>query len=154
MHIKKISFFLILFFGIAFAFIIHAGETRKNLGEQLDADNLKVIQYLKKLPLSAQGKKITGVTLSDGTNELKDMTYLGKIKTPQKEKHIYLFSNGVRKLAYEWVDLGGKALSLPECRGEEFEDGGARVLSGDVYTWKAVQPGEGVVINLCPASSH
>jgi hypothetical protein len=113
----------------------------------LACNNPRVIGYLLKLSAEHVGTVLPGVELSDGTKALKSHRFLGKAKGLPKGVQVYLFAHEGSPLAYAWVDEGGVPLTLPECEG--VFPGSAYVLSGDVYTWKALQPGHGVVEVSC-----
>ncbi len=117
----------------------------KTLGEQMEIDNPRAITYLATLKDSDVGKKVKGVKLSDGTVELKGAEYLGSKHLTAKKQHIYLFrdEDGVR--AYVWVDTGGKPLKVPPDKSGSPGEG-AYILSGDIYTYPIVEPGDGLVI--------
>jgi hypothetical protein len=113
----------------------------------LACNNPRVMHYLAKLSSEQVGALLPGVELSDGTKALKNHRFLGRAKGLPKGGHVFVFEHEGNQLAYAWVDKGGAALNLPECKGAF--PGSAYVLSGDVYTWKALQPGHGVVEVAC-----
>ena len=117
----------------------------KTLDEQLDRDNPKIIAYLSGLASTDIGKSGKGIRLSDGSVELKDATYLGSKHIASKKQHIFVFRTSDGEHAYVWVDKGGTPLSIPPVKeGSTSEH--AYVLSGDIYTFTEVHPGDGVVI--------
>ncbi len=116
----------------------------KDLGQQLDRDNPKLITYLSALKVKNLNRPVSGVRLYDGV-ELKGAVLLGFTHLGGKRQHIYLFQTKDGYRAYVWVDTGGKALPVPPGRGGSPGEG-ASVLSGDVYTFTEVHPGDGVVI--------
>lgn len=130
---------------LLFPILLAACQTApKDLGEQLDRDNPKLIAYLVTLGARDINTPGAGVRLYDGV-ELKDAIFLGSKHLPAKKQHIYLFKTTDGYRAYAWVDTGGTALSIPPDRsGSPGED--AYVLSGDIYTYPEVHPGDGVVI--------
>lgn len=125
-----------------------AQQVPQTLEEQLAIDNPKVIKYLQALKASDAGKKLKGIKLSDGNIILKDYVYLEKIRSSKNKFTVYLFQDGTKKIAYAWVETNGKPLPIPPCP-PDYKEEGQYGLSGDIYTWKDVQPGHGVVIIEC-----
>lgn len=117
----------------------------KTLDEQLDRDNPKVVAYLARLTPGDIGKAGKGIGLSDGTTVLKNATYLGSKHLAVKRQHIYVFRTENGEHAYVWVDTGGAALSIPPVKRDTSGEH-AYVLSGDIYTFTEVHPGDGVVV--------
>ena len=121
------------------------------LGDWLKINNPIAIDYLSSLKSSDIGKVLEGVRLCNGDNPFHNLKYLGQAKNMGKGIHLYLFSGMARQYAYIWIDKEGEPLQLPDCaKGPDAPEETAYVLSGDVYTWWAVQPGDGVVISQCP----
>jgi hypothetical protein len=110
---------------------------------------------LKKLSENDIGTNLKGVTLTDGRKVLSRHNYLGEAKGLGKGVHLYVFEYKGRKLAFLWVDPKGDELSLPSCPDWISEDAheSSYVLSGDVYTWTAAQPGHGVIQVTCVKDS-
>jgi len=123
-------------------------DCSKNIDTFLDCNNLKVISYLKKLTNADIGKVLKGLQLTDGTSVLKNYTFIGKADGIVKGAHLYVFEFKRQRSAYIWIDKTGSELLLPRCL-ESVSHESAYVLSGDVYTWKALQPGHGVVHAMC-----
>lgn len=123
----------------------HVPET---LGEQLELDNPRVIKYLRALKTSDAGKKLKGIKLSDGSIALKGHVFLETIKSAKNHFAVYVFRNKTKKVAYAWVEPDGRPLPIPACPSNSNEEG-QYVLSGDIYTWTDVHPGDGVVIMEC-----
>jgi hypothetical protein len=123
-------------------------DCNKDINTFLDCNNARVIKYLTKLTKKDVGNVLKGVPLSDGTVELRGYAFLGEAKGLDKGVHLYVVEFKKQRSAYIWVDENGNELLLPSCLDSvSFES--AYVLSGDVYTWKAVQPGHGVVHAMC-----
>lgn len=129
-----------------------------DLGEWLSTYNPKVVSYLEDLSDDQIGKSLKGVAIDDLKDtvidddklELHGAVYLGKTSGTPEGAYIYLFNVGGAKVAYAWVDENGRSLTLPRCEDKHpFEN--VTVLSGDVYTWKELQPGDGPVIVYCPS---
>lgn len=122
----------------------------KNLDAWLKCNNPRIIKYLLNLTKKDINKKIKGVMLTDGTEEMKDYIFIGEAKI-QEGIHLYIFRKKMQLLAYAWIDKDGIVLPIPECRNRPEEDifESAYVLSGDVYTWKAMQSDDGVVKIMC-----
>ena len=123
--------------------------TAENLEEYLTKNNEIAIQFLSSLKNVHIGKSISGIPLTDLSNPLDDYIYIGKNTTLQGGLNIYLFKSPDRKYeAYLWI-ADGEPFTLPKCDTAIVNEG-VYVLSGDVYTWKSLQPGHGVVQLLCP----
>ena len=120
----------------------------KWLGDWLDCNNPRVVAYLGKLRPRDVGRRLRGVTLSDGKPLLRGEAYVGEVRGLGKGQHAYIVERDGRRHAFVWVDRGGDALALPSCPSESVP-AGPYVLSGDVYTWKAAQPGDGVIEVEC-----
>jgi hypothetical protein len=125
-----------------------AQKVPETLGEQLALDNPRVIKYLKGLTSSDIGKKLKGIKLSDGSIDLRNHIFLETINSAKNNFTVYVFRNKAKRVAYAWVESNGRPLPIPACPSN-YEDEGQYVLSGDIYTWKEVQPGDGVVIIEC-----
>jgi hypothetical protein len=111
-------------------------------------NNPKVIKYLEKLTKKDKGITLKGVRLTDGTIELKGYIFLVEAKNVGKGVHLYIFSFKKYRIAYIWIDEDGTELNLPSCpQSVSFES--TYGLSGDVYTFAALQPGHGVVHTMC-----
>jgi hypothetical protein len=117
-----------------------------DLESWLRCNNPQVIHYLMRFQAADVGRVLEGVRLSDGSFAAKGYRYLGRADDLGKGAHVVLVEREGKEGAYIWVEENGSPLPLPEC-GES--PGSAYVLSGDVYTWKAVQPGHGVVEVIC-----
>ena len=121
----------------------------------LACNNPRAIRYLAALSQSDVGNVLRGVRLTDGTVAAKGYRLIALPKTP-KGVHIVVVRRPKRSApnaadgflpggdgAFVWVEAGGPEVLLAKCPESAFEN--QYVLSGDVYTWKAVQPGHGVV---------
>ncbi len=122
-----------------------AREAPQTLGEQMERDNPAMIAYLQKLTDADVGKKLKGTKLSDGAVELKGSTYLGSLINTAKKQHIYTFRTDGFELSYVWIDKGGKSLTIPHDLNDPSGEH-AGILSGDIYTYPIVEPGDGVVV--------
>jgi len=126
-------------------------EPREWLGDWLAKNNPLVINYLQGFADRTIGSKVDGVVLSDGQVVLRGDTYLGRIQNVVPGAHVYLFTHDNKPIAYVWVEPGGTPLELPRCPNPSPQDDEPQnVLSGDIYTWKHVQPDRMVVIASCP----
>jgi hypothetical protein len=125
-----------------------AQHVPKTLDEQLALDNPRVIKYLKGLTKSDIGKKLKGITLSDKSIALKNHIFLETISSTKNKFSVYIFRNESIKIAYTWVEPNGLPIPIPSCP-PNYQGEGQYILSDDVYTWKEVQPGDGVVIIEC-----
>jgi hypothetical protein len=141
---KKIIVFSLLLSALCVA----AQQVPKTLEEQLALDNPRVIKYLQSLNASDSGKKLKGIRLSDGSISLKNYVFIETINSAKNKFNVYVFRYNRRKIAYAWVESDGKSLPIPSCPSN-YEEEGQYVLSGDIYTWTDIQPGDGVVIIEC-----
>ena len=128
------------------------------LGEWLKINEPKVISYLSSLTSDDRGKKLTGVKLSDGTILLNGNTYLGNINNKKNKSFIYIFNTKkYGNIAYIWVLKGGIKIPLPPCVGtdprNQWPGWGGAGISGEVYTYKDVNPNYGIVTTHCVPSS-
>lgn len=132
---------------------VFAGEIW--LGDWLQTNNPRVIKYLSNLGPANIGKEVSSIELSDGTVVLDGYKYLGAAVGLGKGVHVYIFSHKQKQYAYIWIDPTGEKLLLPDCSESdpEITGNGSYVLSGDIYTWKYVRPGDDLVVNECPRKS-
>jgi hypothetical protein len=136
-----------------------AGPSPKACDADLEAwlgcNNPRAIRYFSKLSQADVGRVLKGVRLTDGTVAAKNYRLIGLPRTA-RGVHIVVVRRPKSSApdaadgflpggdgAFVWVESGGPEVPLPECPESAFEN--QYVLSGDVYTWKAVQPGHGVV---------
>jgi len=119
----------------------------KDLGTWLACNNPRAISYLSDLSYRDVGKALRGVQLTDGRLAFKGYRFLGKAPHMTPGTYVYLVKRSGTRGAIAWVEEGGTELSLPYCASSF--PGSAYVLSGDVYTWEAVQPGHGVIEVMC-----
>ena len=113
----------------------------------LACNNPRVIRYLSNLSERDLRTTLSGVKLSDGSVVLGGYRFLARIKGLAAGVHVYLVEHKGNDFAYAWVGEGGTPVPLPQC--PEAFPASVYVLSGDVYTWKELQPGHGVVKVLC-----
>ncbi len=125
-----------------------AQKVPETLDEQLSIDNSRVMKYLNSLTSSDIGKKLKGIKLSDQSIVLKNHIFLEKIYSTKNKSTVYVFRDKAKMVAYAWVEKTGRPLPIPPCPSN-YKEEGQYVLSGDVYTWKAVEPGDGVVVLEC-----
>jgi hypothetical protein len=118
-----------------------------SLDAWLACNNPRVVTYLSELSREQVGTYLAGVELSDGTMALRDHRFVGQAVGLATGVQVFIFEHEGSRLAYVWVDVGASSLPLPECEGAFPVS--AYVLSGDAYTWRAVQPGHGVVKVTC-----
>ncbi len=143
---------LILF---SYSIIVNADDCDTDLTSWLACNNPRVSQYLRRLSPNDVGTNLKGVTLTDGRSVLRGHKYVGEAKGLGKGIHLHVFEYKDRKLAFLWIDPDGDKLPLPSCPDWISEDAyeSRYVLSGDVYTWKAAQPGDGVIRVTCVKDS-
>lgn len=138
-------------FGIAVETIVNSENTNAcntDLGTFLACNDRLVKGYLESLPHETIGQKVQGVTLTDGHSFLRDSTYLGRANLAHRGANIYLFASGSNEMAVVWVEKDGEPLTLPSCP-ESVSHESAYVLSGDVFTWRAVGAASNVVHVMC-----
>jgi len=135
---------LLLISGTLFA----AEQVPETLDEQLAVDNQRVMKYLGRLTSSDVGKRLKGIRLSDQNVVLKNHIFLEWIRSADYKSSVYVFREKSKLVAYAWVEPQGRSIPIPPCPPNSKEEG-QYVLSGDVYTWKEVEPGDGVVVLEC-----
>ncbi|CAB5108513.1 hypothetical protein D3OALGA1CA_3599 [Olavius algarvensis associated proteobacterium Delta 3] len=141
--IHSLAIFVI--FGMAYSI-----ESEMRPGDWHKINEPRVIRYLSSLQSSDIGMIVEGVELSDGDLAVYNLKFLGRVDKLGRGVHLYLFTDSTRTYAYIWIDESGESLPLPDCSELYPNEEGQYGLSGDVYTWKSVQPGHGVVISHCP----
>lgn len=50
---------------------------------------------------------------------------------------------------YLWLDAAAAPMTPPDCAGSWIVPNGIAVLSGDVYTWREIRPGQNLVVTTC-----
>lgn len=140
---------------LSHSIIAKANNCDADLEKWLACNNPRVIQYLKKLGPNDVGTELKGAIITDGRKVLRGHRYLGEARGIGKGVHLYVFEYKGRKLAFLWIDPNGNELPLPSCSDWISEDAyeSSYVLSGDVYTWKAAQPGHGAIEVTCVKDS-
>lgn len=140
-------------FVFGFLFLTTHCFAEQTLDDWLKKNDPIVKEYLKGLAPRHVGERVKGVLLTDGTRELAGMRFVKNLSVPGRRAHIYRFQGLVEgkkcEVHYLWVDNGGRAMPPPSCAGEFFEPGGIAVLSGDVYTWREIQPTGALVRTTC-----
>lgn len=127
---------------VAAGALVSCATQPRDLGEQLEIDNPRVIRYLSSLSEGHKGKTLAGVRLSDGAMALDGARLVDFAYLPGKRQHIYLFNTEYGYSAYVWIDKGGKSLNIPpDGTGES-----AHVLSGDIFTFTEMGPEDGLVV--------
>ena len=125
----------------------------KDISTFLNCNNPIVMNYLSSLTDKDIGHKVAGIKLTDSKVLIKDYKFLGKSTKVHQSINLYLFEFNGRQQAVVWINSGGMELAIPKCPAKtSFAD--AFVLSGDVYTWKAVQPEHGVVQIFCIGNNY
>ena len=120
----------------------------RNVDAFLKCNDPIVMKYLSTLTDSDIGKVLNGVQLTDGRIKIRGYKFIGRAKGVAKGIHLYVFERKNLHYAYMWSDKNADELLLPKCpQSISFES--AYVLSGDVYTYKYLQPGEGIVFTMC-----
>ena len=126
----------------------------RDLGAWLQCNNPLVIGYLRNLETADIGTVVNGIELTDGHRELENHAYQGQVNETPTGVHIYVFRHRGTRVAFLWVDEDAEPFPLPPCpMGAVPGAESAHVLSGDVYTWRSAQPGDGVIQVNCVAPS-
>jgi hypothetical protein len=108
------------------------------------------IEYLRTLPDSAIGQPMAGIVLADGQRWLEGFVYRGVVPVEHPGMHVVSVVPPLeRPETLVWIDEGGEPWLLPECGGD-LVGIRARTIAGEVYTWKALRPGSGIVRTACP----
>ncbi len=108
------------------------------------------IEYLRTLPDDRIGRPLAGIALSDGRRWLEGFVYRGRVRVEHPGMRVVALSSPLGEpLTLVWIDDSGQPWPLPEC-GPELGGVRARTLSGHVYTWRALRPGDGIVSPGCP----
>ena len=140
-------------FVVACLFVTTSSFAEETLDVWLRKNDPMVKAYLKGLASRHVGEKVKGVLLTDGTRELAGMRFVKDLSVPGRRVHMYRFQGLIEgkksEVHYLWVDKGGQAMPPPSCAGEFLEPNGIAVLSGDVYTWREVQPTGELVRTIC-----
>ncbi len=116
-------------------------------------ENPRVIKKLEEIETKGKGHRVRGIKLCDGSEILSNWVFEKSIHSFCLGQHVYIFKEGSTLRAVSWVEPAGKLLKVPPCQSSELcnkMDEAAMVISGDVYTWAEVQPGDGVVLLLYP----
>jgi hypothetical protein len=109
-----------------------------------------VEEYLTTLPDSARGSVLDGIKLSDGRRWFAGSTYLGRVEGLPPGTHVALLREQDEVMAFMWIAEDGQPLPLEACESGQNKGIRARKLAGQVYAWKALSPGHGVVFTPCP----
>jgi hypothetical protein len=110
--------------------------------------NQEVLRYLESLTEKDVGAVTPGVPISKGFTPLQGMKFLGRVTGLGRGRHVYVFEERRRRKAYAWLDERALPLTLPRCP-DAVSPESAYALTGDVYTWKALQTGHGIVEVMC-----
>lgn len=127
-----------------------AGTTSCNLQELHSAGNAAVRSYVATLTVGDIGP---GVRLCDGDTILRGWRFAGGVVGLAPSQHVYLFETLQGPRAVAWIDSRGHRLEVPPCRvGARCEemDEAAFTVSGDVYTYRYIQPDNFVVLITYP----
>ena len=151
-------FSIIIFFVVIYFTITSVSDAKcpgEWLGDMLDYENPRVIQYLREIEGEGSGFKTNGIILCDGNVIFKNWIFQKAIHNSSLGQHTYIFQDDETLKAVSWVEEDGHPLDIPLCPyGERCMKmmEGAIVISGDIYTWKRVQPGHGIVIIIYPTN--
>jgi len=112
------------------------------------------IEYVRTLPDDLIGQPLAGIPLSEGGRWLEGFVYEGVVRVNHPGMQVVeLTAPDGTSTTLVWIDEGGEPWLLPGCGTG---DGGskvgvrARTISGEVYTWKSLRPGAGLVAVQCP----
>lgn len=111
-------------------------------------NNQILISYLQKLSKENIGDILEGVRRAEGGVMLRGYVYLGKVQNVGKGVHLYIFKFKNQHRAIAWVDLYGVEVPLPTCP-DEISPESAYTLGNEVYTFRALEPGYGIVEVMC-----
>jgi hypothetical protein len=111
-----------------------------------------VSRRLESLSDTDIGAVIPGVPISKSFTALRGVKFMGRVRGLGPGRHVYVFEERRRRKAYAWLDKGATPLTLPRCP-DAVSPESAYGLTGDVYTWKALQAGHGVVKLMCTTPS-
>lgn len=133
-----------------FAFAKCLGE---GLGDMLTFEGPRIIEQLKNIESTGKGYQLKGIQLCDGSTILRNWIFKQSLHFTSCRQHIYIFQEKKAIRAVVWIEPDGQPVAIPPCtngkRCDEMDEP-AHGISGDVYTWKEVQPGDGVVLLLYP----
>ena len=143
------SLTIFLFYSMEIAYAKCPGGTLKDV---LDFENPRVIKRLTDIENMGTGYREPGISLCDGQKVLSAWVFKQSIHPPCTGQHIYIFEEDHALRAVIWIETNGKAASVPPCPLDDCRNiaEAAHVISGDIYTWKEVQPGDGIVLLQYP----
>ncbi len=122
-----------------------------DLGVFLDHENPRTIAFIESLEGKERGYKIKGFRLCDGSILFEGWSYIGKANNLKRGQHVYIFKYAKAYRAVAWVEEKGIPLSIPSCpKHIDCSSEGQYALSFDIYTFKAIQPGDGPIILYFP----
>ncbi len=108
------------------------------------------VEYLRTLPDDRVGQTLNGIPLSDGQRWLEGFVYYGAVEVDHPGMNVVALASPVGEpTALTWIEEDGEPWELPECGGQ-LTGVRARTLAGQVYTWRALRPGGGIVQPMCP----
>lgn len=122
---------------------------------RLAAYDAPVIDYLESLGPDDVGRELAGVPADPSSEPASDevllegVRYLGRASGVPGSVHLHVVERDGELLAYLWVDTDGEPFPLPDCSPGRVGFRARRVW-GPIYTWKAAQPGDGVLVSACP----
>lgn len=103
--------------------------------------------FITSLEGKEPGYKIEGFRLCDGSVLFEGWIYLGKTKNLKRGQHVYIFRDRKVYRAVAWVENKGIPLPIPSCpKHIDCSAEGQYAMSYDIYTFKAIQPGDGPII--------
>ncbi|MCX5919695.1 MAG: hypothetical protein NTX30_23860 [Deltaproteobacteria bacterium] len=132
--------------------IAYAKCPASTLKDMLNFENPRVIKHLSEIENMEAGYREAGIILCDGYKILSGWIFKESIHPPCTGQHVYIFEENHVLRAVIWVEKSGKAVRVPPCPKDDCSNiaEAAHVISGDVYTWKEVQPGDGIVLLQYP----
>jgi hypothetical protein len=140
---------LFIFFPQETAYAKCPGQTLKDM---LDFENPRVIKHLTAIESMGAGYREAGILLCDGDKFLSNWIFKESIHPSCTGQHIYLFEENHLLRAVIWIERIGKVVSVPPCPKDDCSNISepAHVISGDVYTSKEIDPGDGIVVIQYP----
>ena len=129
-----------------------AGSTPAGSSEWQTRSTPLAIEYLRTLPDAKIGTILPGIALADGERWLEGFRLLGHVDTGHPGLHVVVLvpPDTGEPLTLMWIEPDGEAWPLSVCSAEEEPGIRARTLSGEIYTWKSLQPGGGIISYACP----
>lgn len=112
------------------------------------------IEYLNTLPDTRIGEPLEGLPFGSEERWLAGFVYHGEVRVDHPGLRVVALADPLGEpVRLVWVEDGGEPWSLPSCGTDSGVDKvgvRARDIAGEVYTWKSLAPGAGIVKLACP----